>query len=317
MASKSGLPTSTHFDLAELAKGVYAAMASSRGAARSNSGIVDLGGQTLLFDTTMSHNASRDLVKAAKELTGNPVSIVITSHYHPDHTFGNMSVPPEARIISTARTRELCVERLADRLEGHKTNSFKALEETQQELDDATTDEERELRSGALVAWQMMTEGLGDLKLRYPDETFEQAVVFYGSKRAVKVMTVGGGHTDSDAFMWLPDDKIIFTADLLFNGRHPWAGDGSPTEWARILDDVKKLGPQVWVPGHGAVTDVATANLIQVYMRALDAAVATAIEGQLAAEEIAALSGPSEFANLDNPSMFGRNVQALVDKAKL
>lgn len=316
MSAQSTLPTFKHFSLQQLADGVYAALASPTGVARSNAGIIDLGDRTLLFDTTMSHNASRDLVKAAQELTGNPVSILITSHYHPDHTFGNMSVPADATIYSTARTRELCVERLVQRLEGFKTSAFDGLAETQHELDVATTDEERQQLSDELTTWQLMTDGLDTLTLRYPDVTFEQGIAFYGSKRTAHIMTYGGGHTDSDAFIWLPDDNIIFTADLLFNGRHPWAGDGHPGEWVKILEEIKALKPQVWVPGHGAITDAETASMMQVYMQALDKAVEDAIKRNLSSEQVAETPCPPEFADLDNPPMFARNVAALVEKAK-
>jgi glyoxylase-like metal-dependent hydrolase (beta-lactamase superfamily II) len=200
-------------------------------------------------------------------------------------------------------------------LEGHRTYSFEAVDETKRELEEASNGEEREQLRAELTAWELMTDGLDELTLRYPNETFEQSKMIEGSKRTVQVITYGGGHTDSDVFLWLPDDQIIFMADLLFNRLQPWAGDGNPSEWAEILEKIKTLKPKIWVPGHGAVTDVSTADVIQQYMLALDKSVADAIERGLSAEEIAEIPSPAEFAALDGETMFGRNVQALVEKA--
>jgi hypothetical protein len=72
--SASTLPRSEHFELQELAAGVYAAIATPDGAAYSNAGIVDLGDQTLIFDTFDTVLAAQDLRTAAKSLTGRPAT---------------------------------------------------------------------------------------------------------------------------------------------------------------------------------------------------------------------------------------------------
>jgi cyclase len=68
------LPTSEHFELERLADGVYAAIATVDGAAYGNAGIVDLGEQTLVFDTFDSPRAADDLRVAAETLTGRPAT---------------------------------------------------------------------------------------------------------------------------------------------------------------------------------------------------------------------------------------------------
>jgi len=81
--------TSSHFRVEALAPGVFAAIADRRGGGVSNAGIIDLGGQTLVFDTGMTPPASRDLLAAAEELTGRAPAIVVNSHWHDDHHSGN------------------------------------------------------------------------------------------------------------------------------------------------------------------------------------------------------------------------------------
>ena len=106
MIQNVDLLKSEHFQLEELADGVYAAIASPGGRAFSNSGIVNLGDQTLVFDAFETRAAAGDLKSAAEQLTGHPVSTVIISHCHADHWGGNQVFDPETSIITTHTIRE-------------------------------------------------------------------------------------------------------------------------------------------------------------------------------------------------------------------
>ena len=99
-------PISEHFDLHQLANGVYAAIATPGGAAYSNAGIVDLGDQTLIFDTFETPQAAADLRAAAEALTGHPATGVIISYAHADHWCGNRVFDPRTPIISSHGIRE-------------------------------------------------------------------------------------------------------------------------------------------------------------------------------------------------------------------
>ena len=94
MTSKT-LPQSEHFTYHELAEGVWAAIVIPTGLAASNSGIVDLGDRTLVFDTTLSPASAADLRSAAEHLTGRHVAYVLNSHFHHDHVFGNAIFDPD------------------------------------------------------------------------------------------------------------------------------------------------------------------------------------------------------------------------------
>jgi glyoxylase-like metal-dependent hydrolase (beta-lactamase superfamily II) len=79
------LPESKHFQLQRLTDGVYAAVATERGHAICNAGIIDTGDRTIVFDTFISPDPAKDLLKAAKRLTPQNVIRVVNSHYHNDH----------------------------------------------------------------------------------------------------------------------------------------------------------------------------------------------------------------------------------------
>ncbi|MBN1661004.1 MAG: MBL fold metallo-hydrolase, partial [Anaerolineae bacterium] len=103
--SRNDLFASPHFDLSELAPGVYAAVATEGGSARSNAGIIDLGTQTLIFDAFDSPNAAFDLLAAAQELTGRPPACVVISHVHWDHWGGAQAIAPHVPILTSHAIR--------------------------------------------------------------------------------------------------------------------------------------------------------------------------------------------------------------------
>ena len=100
----SQMESSRHFRLEQLVEGVYAAIAIEGGAAFSNAGIIDLGDQTLIFDTCETATAAYDLRAAAEQLTGRPATCAINSHAHPDHWGGNQVF--DTPILATRTTRE-------------------------------------------------------------------------------------------------------------------------------------------------------------------------------------------------------------------
>ncbi len=306
---------SRYFALEPLASGVWASM-STGGLAMSNAGIIDLGERVLIFDTHGTPSAGEALHAAAEALTGNRVAVVANSHWHNDHVVGNQSIPAAATIVSTARTRELIAQGTAALVEAvpeylnenrEKLVSLKAQRDSTQKGDEIA----------AVVQEIFVTETyINDmlrLSPRLPEIAFEQRLTLYGTRRTVELVTFGGGHTESDVILWLPEEGIAFVADLLFNGRHPWAGHGNPGEWMQRLDDIEReMGPKTVIPGHGAITTVAGLEAMRVYMQALQSVLAT-LES---VEDIEQVEIPEELATLDDArgGSFQRNLRALYER---
>lgn len=74
-----------HFDLHEIKPGVFSLVNRADGWGIANSGLIDLGGILVVFDSSMTPNAAQDIVLAANDVSNRPVDFVINSHYHNDH----------------------------------------------------------------------------------------------------------------------------------------------------------------------------------------------------------------------------------------
>ncbi len=274
LAAQSQQFESPHFTVDKLADGVYACIAKIDGYATCNGGIVNLGDATLVFDPFMTPQAAEDLKKAAEELTGNPVKYVVDSHFHNDHVGGNQ-VFPGATIISTNTTRELMKKYLPEEAEYYKKVVPDRISNLLSQDTTRMTPHELEEHTMWLGYFSALKASVDITKMQLPDVTFDEHLVVHGTERTVQLLSYGSGHTDSDLFMYLPDEQIVFLGDLLFIQNHPWMGDGDPEHWAVSLDSIARLEIRVCVPGHGPVGTLKDFEPMKQYLRQIKA-VATA-----------------------------------------
>ncbi len=268
MTSKP-LPQSKHFTYHELAEGVWSAIVIPTGLAASNSGIVDLGDRTLIFDTTLSPASAIELRTVAESLTGRSVDYVLNSHWHQDHVFGNAIFSPETEIHAAARTSEIMAEKIPNIIVEFKKHWPNQLKEWAESAKVAKDEVERlDYEDGVRFA-QSVIDTFPQLELRLPDRTFTDRLEFKGTKRTVEFITFGGGHTDSDASLHLPTEQIIFTGDLLATKFQPGMASSHPHEWLKILAKIKALDPIQLVPGHGELGTLADVELIEQYINSL------------------------------------------------
>lgn len=104
---QNSIPESKHFYLEIIKGGIFSAIAKCGGGAFCNSGIIDLGGQTLIFDTFETPIEVEDLRVAGNFHTRNPITRKINSHAHADHWFGNQVFNGNVIIISEAALQSM------------------------------------------------------------------------------------------------------------------------------------------------------------------------------------------------------------------
>lgn len=290
MSKRVNLPRAEHFELLELAEGVYAALGKAGSPTFSNAGLIDLGDQTLVLDAFELPSAGAELRAAAEQLTGRPVTAVILSHVHSDHSVGLQAFAAETPILSSPAIREGLPEAVGwvRHWQEHPDELEAALAAEWERLA-ATTDEPLRANIARGVArMEHLQAALPTLTFRPPDLTFDGCLTFYGSRRTVEVHTVEPGHTASDVYLLLPEDRICFMGDLGFFQSQPFMVFCDPQAWMAWLAQAEAFDVEVFVPGHGLPGTKADLARQRAYIAALEALVAGVLaEGGAVKEALA------------------------------
>jgi glyoxylase-like metal-dependent hydrolase (beta-lactamase superfamily II) len=155
------------------------------------------------------------------------------------------------------------------------------------------------------------------ISLTRPTRTFSGRLELDVGGRKVELIEVGPAHTHGDLIVHVPDARVVFAADVAFVGSTPVMWVGPLDGWLRALDTIEALEPEVVVPGHGPVTDVAGLVTLRAYWAYLDAAARPRLAGGVAARAVAREIVTSEeysaqpFAGWECPERAVINVHTL------
>ena len=204
----------------QVAPGVYAYIQPDGGWYVNNSGFIVGDRSVIVIDSAATEDRTRGLREAIADVSDRPVTTLINSHWHTDHTNGNYQFPG-ATIVAHERTREM-MQRFAPT---------------------------RPDPSGPFpnVQW-------GALELALPFLTYDTGVTIWSDDLRCEVRWVGTpAHTTDDTIVWIPEHSVLFTGDLAFNGGTPLSSAGSIAGAIEVFQDLLDLRPQTVVPGHGDV----------------------------------------------------------------
>ncbi|MBI1394669.1 MAG: MBL fold metallo-hydrolase [Betaproteobacteria bacterium] len=188
-----------------------------------NTGVVIGDDAVLVIDTQATPVMAQDVIRRIREVTDKPIKYVVLSHYHAVRVLGASAYAPE-QVIASQDTWDLIRERgEADKASeiGRFPRLFRNVESVPAGLTWPTI-----TFSGRMTLW------LGDLE--------------------VQILQPGRGHTKGDTIVWLPQEKVLFSGDLVEFDATPYAGDAYFQDWPRTLDALAALGPTALVPGRGA-----------------------------------------------------------------
>jgi glyoxylase-like metal-dependent hydrolase (beta-lactamase superfamily II) len=197
----------------------------------SNAGFVITKEGVVVFDALGTPALARQLVGKIRKLTRQPIRRVIVSHWHADHYYGLQAfqaVGAEIWAHEAARAA-LGTEAAADRLAQ---------------------------RRALLAPWigadfKVVPADLwlaGDTDFRFGGLTF-------------RIRHAGPAHSAEDLVMYVEEDGVLFSGDLVFKGRVPFVGEADSKSWLAALDRLLALQPRVLVPGHGAASRSPQADL--------------------------------------------------------
>lgn len=210
----------------------------------------------ILVDTGFTDEIGAHLRAEVAKITKKPVKVVINTHHHGDHTFGNTAFPG-ARVISSEMCRKLLLEGEAEWLAliegavGRKFPNTKAVPATEVYANNTKTD-----------------------------------IVIDGVKMTLWVPE--GAHTLGDMMIWLPDDKVLVSGDVLVNRITPNFRDAAVKKWVEALAQVQTLPARTIIPGHGPLMTLKDAAAMHDRMARLYAGVEAGYKAGLTDSEIRA-----------------------------
>jgi glyoxylase-like metal-dependent hydrolase (beta-lactamase superfamily II) len=196
-------------------------IASIGGTGFANTGAIKLGSKLIVIDTSLYKISAEHCKEKIEHLFAQNVSHVIYTHYHGDHTFGS-SPFRNAEIISSKNT--------SNNIQIGYHNDWKAGLEEEDPL---------------------VTEPIEILK---PSVTFDSSHSLSDEELEIQIRKLGG-HTSGSSIIYFPNEKMMFSGDLIFHKTFPYGGD--PTcdvdLWIEALRTIKTYNVDKIIPGHGPV----------------------------------------------------------------
>ena len=310
------LPLSKHFQLVELSEKIYAALHKEGGLGICNTGIIDLGEQTLVVDATYTPVAAQDLRTTAEMLTARPVGLVINTHHHKDHILGNQAFKPRADIISSQKTCTLIKENTKDELQQLKYDSKERILLLKEDLKNERDPKKIAEISETIYFLMDLSAILPNINPTPPNITFEEKISLYGTKRYAECISFEHAHSPGDTVVYLPQEKIIFCGDLLFAHKHPYMGSADIKGWIKALETILGLEPEIIVPGHGNLAKVEDLREIKEYLQFIEQAVSEVIAKGEGREKLDEINLPKEFLSWEQPERFRENLGMVYQKLK-
>jgi cyclase len=293
----ANLPKSSHFTLNRITDGVYACIHKPGGAAYSNAGIIDLGDRTILVDAFDTLAAGRDLRQAAEVLFDRPVDMIILTHPHSDHWIGASAFDPETTLLASKVTRQVCLEWGAEILEDfQKPSEFEQwLIDAEQQLQ---TEQDERVRAGienSISHTRYVIAEMSEFQPRYADRTFDDVLSFQGANRYAELRSLGRGHSEDDAVLLLPRDRIAFIGDIGFFDSQPYLGFCDFDLYRQQLLYFQDSDFRVLVPGHGPVGGKEDVALQLEYFDVMEDLIGTVTQGGGTFDEAMQISLPEPF----------------------
>ncbi|MCB0166152.1 MAG: MBL fold metallo-hydrolase [Anaerolineae bacterium] len=219
----------------------------------------------VVIDTPMVPEEARHWAKTVSELTDRVLYVFNTDH-HRSHILGNQFfnapiMAHEAAWKEMSNYKDTFIERTK--------NLFKKRTEVQKQLE--------------------------QIRIMKPELAFTGRLIMYKGGREIHFVHFGG-HTPATSGLFLPDERILFTGDLVVVNEHPALGQCNSDEWLAQLRWLRRQDFAVVVPGHGPLCNVEDSEPVSEYIRALRSKVRSQYKsGRTKAEAAVVISQMIDF----------------------
>ncbi len=207
----------------------------------ANAGIIIGQNAVLVVDTLGSAVEAEAFMTDIRKITDKPVRYVVNTHYHLDHALGNsffadMGVP----IISHAKCRDAVIAG------GDKILANPAM-------------------------FGLPPDFWKETRIVAPDMAFEREMIIDLGGLTVKLIYSGiKSHTAGSIMVYVPEQDVIFTGDILFTDFHPYLGEGDLPGWEKNLDFIRDMNVKNIIPGHGPLSTNRDLEDMKTYLNIFD-----------------------------------------------
>lgn len=257
--------------LQEVADGIYAYMQPDWTWMINNTGFLVGSDGVTVIDTCGTEPRTRAFIEATSKVTDKPLRTLINTHHHGDHTYGNWLLPA-ATVIGHERCREEAIA------------------------------------TGLALLQFFPTANFGEIRMNPPFVTFTDRINVYVGDLKLEVFHLGPAHTTNDAVVWIPERKLLFTGDLAFKNCTPFFLQGAIQPYFGVLDQLRALGAETVVPGHGPVCGPEVFDEVEEYLHFVQDTAKKGFEAKLSPLEAARETDLGKFTDLPDPERLVGNL---------
>ncbi len=281
--------------LQSLGEGAWAWLQPDGSWGWSNAGLITDAGASLLVDTLFDEHLTTRMLDAMRDATGvaaGDIGTLINTHANGDHTYGNRLVHNASVIASSASAKEM--EEVPPAMLAQMMAATGQLGELGEYLEHCFG--------------RFSFEGI---EASVPDKTFSGELSVKVGDKDVHLIEVGPAHTQGDVLVWVPDDDVVYTGDILFIDSTPIMWAGPVANWLRALDRITAMNVGTIVPGHGPITDRAGVQRVRDYLQYIDTEARKRYEAGLSARDAAHDIALGEFSAWGDAERIAVNVDTL------
>ncbi|AVX02868.1 MBL fold metallo-hydrolase [Maritalea myrionectae] len=215
--ASQGDTTEKKISFTEVGDGLYAFTAEGD----PNSGVIIGDESVMIIEAQATPRLANKVIECVRTVTDKPISHVVLTHYHAVRVLGASAYGAQ-QIIMSDKARSMVVER------------------GQEDWD------------SEFQRFPRLFEGHESIPgLTWPTTTFNDKMTVYLGNRKVEIMHLGRAHTAGDAVIYVPDQNVMFTGDIVEYHSACYCGDGHFADWGPTLDAIKAYNVDAIAPGRG------------------------------------------------------------------
>lgn len=215
--ASQGDMTEKQISFTQVGEGLYAFTAEGD----PNTGVIIGDDSVMIVEAQATPRLARKVIECVRSVTDKPITHVVLTHYHAVRVLGASAYGAREIIMSDAAAA--MVEERGQEDWDSEFGRFPRLFQGHEEIPGLTR----------------------------PTTTFSDSMTVYLGKRRVDIMKLGRAHTAGDAVVWVPDQEVMFTGDIVEYHSACYCGDGHFADWPETLANIAAFEPQAIAPGRG------------------------------------------------------------------